>query len=57
MERKKQKQIKIGTTVFLAPAQRAALAKLSAEMDVSIGHLIRQGVTLVLARYGKKGGR
>ncbi len=52
---KRSKAIKVGTTIFLAPAQRRALAQLSARLDVSMGHLIREGITLVLARH--KGGR
>jgi hypothetical protein len=47
----KSKSVKRGTTIFLAPAQRQALAKLSAKLDVSMGHLIREGIALVLARY------
>jgi hypothetical protein len=53
----KRKSIKVGTTIFLAPQQRRALAKLSAQRDVSMGHLIREGIALVLARYNGKGGR
>ena len=53
----KRKAVKVGTTIFLAPQQRKALAKLSAQLDVSMGHLIREGITLVLARHGAKGGR
>jgi hypothetical protein len=53
--RKRQKSVKVGTTVFLSPEQRAALARLSARRDVSMGHLIREGITLVLARHNQKG--
>jgi hypothetical protein len=48
----KTKSLKRGTTIFLAPAQRQALAKLSARLDVSMGHLIREGIKLLLARHG-----
>ena len=52
----KSKSVKRGTTIFLTRAQRRALAKLGAKLDVSMGHLIREGITLVLARYNRKGG-
>ena len=50
-----RKPLKVGTTVFLTPQQRQALAKLGAQLDVSMGHLIREGIALVLARYNGKG--
>jgi hypothetical protein len=53
----KGKPLKIGTTIFLAPQQRRELAKLGAKLDVSMGHLIRQGIALVLARYNRKGAK
>jgi len=47
---------KVGTTVFLTPHQRRALARLQAQRGDSMGHLIREGINLLLARYerGKK---
>ena len=53
----KSKSVKVGTTVFLGRAQRQALAKLSARLDVSMGHLVREGIRLVLAHYSSRGGR
>ena len=50
-----RKPLKVGTTIFLTPQQRQALAKLGAQLDVSMGHLIREGITLVLARYNRNG--
>ena len=41
---------KKGTTVFLAPHQRRALARLQARRGDSMGHLIREGINLLLAR-------
>ena len=50
------KPVKVGTTIFLTPQQRQALAKLGAQLDVSMGHLIREGITLVLAKHNVKKG-
>lgn len=44
---------KVGTTVFLTVAQRRALAKLQAARGDSMGHLIREGINLLLDRYAK----
>ena len=55
--RSSSKEVKVGTTIFLAPEQRESLARLSAKLDVSMGHLIREGIKLVLARYEEKGGK
>jgi hypothetical protein len=52
-----KKSVKVGTTIFLAPVQRRALAKLAARLDVSMGHLIREGIALVIARHSRKGAR
>jgi hypothetical protein len=45
---------KVGTTVFLTPHQRKALAKLQAVRGDSMGHLVREGINLVLAKYAKE---
>lgn len=48
--RKHVKRVKRPTTVFLSPAQRRALEQLAERLDVSMGHLIREGINLILAR-------
>ena len=48
--RPRKKITKVNTTIFLLPAQRAALARISERRDVSMGHLIREAITLMLKR-------
>jgi hypothetical protein len=48
--RPRKKVTKRNTTIFLLPAQRAALARLSERRDVSMGHLIREAITALLKR-------
>src|SRR5437763_1820258 len=45
---------KVGTTAFLTPYQRRALAQLQAKRGDSMGHLIREAVTMLLAKYEAK---
>ncbi len=45
---------KIGTTVFLTPHQRRALARLQAQRGDSMGHLIREGINLLLAQHMRR---
>lgn len=42
---------KVGTTVFLTPAQRKALARLQAQRGDSMGHLIREAINALLAKH------
>ena len=42
---------KVGTTVFLTPHQRRALARLQSKRGDSMGHLIREGINLLLAKH------
>lgn len=44
---------KVGTTVFLTPIQRKALAKLQAQRGDSMGHLIREAINNLLDKYGR----
>jgi hypothetical protein len=44
---------KIGTTVFLTPHQRRALARLQALRGDSMGHLIREAINLLLVRHAR----
>jgi hypothetical protein len=46
----KRKTVKRGTTVFLTPIQRRALARLQVQRGDSMGHLIRQGINMLLAK-------
>lgn len=43
----------IQTVAYLTPRQKAGLEKLSAETGASQQWYLRQGVDLVLAKYGK----
>ena len=45
---------KVGTTVFLTPYQRKALAQLQARRGDSMGHLIREAINALLARQEAK---
>lgn len=45
---------KVGTTVFLTPHQRKALAKLQSTRGDSMGHLIREAINNLLAKYAKE---
>lgn len=44
-------QRKRSTTLFIDPRQRTALQRLATQLGVSMGHLIREGINLVLARH------
>ena len=48
---------KVGTTIYLTPQQRAALAKLEVRLGYSFGHLVREAINLLIAHYGDKKGR
>jgi hypothetical protein len=50
----KRKQPKVGTTVFLSPAQRKALGQLEQQLDRSMGSLIREAIALLLERHNIK---
>jgi hypothetical protein len=45
------------TTVFIAPAQRRALARLQKRLDRPMGSLIREAIALLLAQHDGKGVR
>ena len=44
---------KVGTTVFLTPYQRKALARLQEKRGDSMGHLVQESINLLLDRYAK----
>lgn len=43
---------KISTTIYITPEQNEALKQLSAKTKVPVAEYIRQGIDLVLAKYG-----
>ena len=45
---------KVGTTVFLTPYQRRALAQLQARRGDSMGHLIREAINMLLVRHARQ---
>ena len=49
----KRKVLKRGTTIFLTPAQRAALARLQEQRGDSMGHLIREAINQFLNRAAR----
>jgi hypothetical protein len=51
MKRKPVKYLKRSTTLYIAPVQQRALQRLAARLDVSMGHLIREGINLVLEKH------
>jgi hypothetical protein len=53
----RRKPPKFSTTLYIAPTQHRPLTQLARRLDVSMGHLIREGINLVLAKYAKEGKR
>jgi predicted transcriptional regulator len=50
----RKKVNKRNTTLYLAPAQRAALAQISERRDVSMGFLIREAIAYLIKREAKR---
>jgi len=44
---------KTKTALFLNPQQVRQLKKLAKRLDVSMSHLVREGIKLVIAKYSK----
>jgi len=45
---------KTKTALFLNPKEVAQLKKLATRLDVSMSHLVREGVKLVIKKYSKQ---
>jgi len=50
------KLLKKSTTFYILPAQHEALARLADKLDCPMGHLVREGIRLVIARYRRVSG-
>lgn len=46
--------LKYSTTIYIDPRQRAALTRLQARLDVSMGHLVRQAIALLLEHHSER---